>query len=336
MAAAQRVFVTGATGLLGSHVVERLGRAGGRIVALVRRSSPHVAWLRSLDHVDLVEGDLRQPESYAQALQSCTGVIHCAGIVGEAYQDGMFEQVNVVAFKALLDLVRMVPSITRTVYVSTLGVYPLRDHYGSDEETRVAVSGFDAYTNSKIAAERIAHQFAEDEGMALITLRPGFIYGARDRTVLPKLIRFMKSGFFIYVDDKTKLLDNTYVENAAHACVLALTRPALQAGVFNITDDPVVSKEAFIQEIAKHTNLQSHYWTLPNAMGRMLASATANCPDWIASVVPPLSWERYKFLGLNLEFSIAKAKRELGYEPVCGFEEGMARSIAWFRKEGLL
>lgn len=336
MAAVQRVFVTGATGLLGSHVVEQLGRAGGRVAALVRRSSPHREWLRSFDFVDLVEGDLRQPDTYAHALQSCTGVIHCAGSVGETYHDKIFEEVNVVAFKALLERIRMVPSITRTVHVSTLGVYPLRDHYGTDEQTAAAESGFDGYTNSKIAAEKIAHRFVEDEGMALITLRPGFIYGARDRTVLPKLIRFMKSGFFIYVDDKAKLLDNTYVENAAHACMLALTRPALQPGVFNITDDPLVSKETFIQEIAKHTNLPSHFWTLPNRIGRMFASATAHCPDWLAPVVPPLSWERYKFLGLNLEYSIDKAKRELGYEPVCGFEEGMARSIAWFRKEGLL
>ena len=113
-------------------------------------------------------------------------VVHCAAKVGDWGPVDEFRKVNVEGLRALLDATLGKP-LHRFVHVSTLGVYEARHHYGTDETEPLPDKHIDGYTQSKVEAERLALQYHRKQGVPVVILRPGFVYGPRDRTVLPRL-----------------------------------------------------------------------------------------------------------------------------------------------------
>ncbi|MEO1993934.1 MAG: NAD-dependent epimerase/dehydratase family protein, partial [Planctomycetaceae bacterium] len=83
-----------------------------------------------------------------------------------------------------------------------------------------------------------------------IILRPGFVYGPRDRTVLPRLLEKLKSNQFAYLGSSEKLMNNTYVENLCEAVFAALESDELCGQIYNIRDDRLVTKQEFVETIA--------------------------------------------------------------------------------------
>src|SRR6202011_3847077 len=106
-----------------------------------------------------------------------------------------YRAVNVEATRALLEACRSVP-LRRFVYFSSLGVYAARHHYGTDETEPLPDSHMDGYTQTKVEAERLAMQYHREHQVPVVILRPGFIYGPRDRTVLPKLLDNLRQRKF--------------------------------------------------------------------------------------------------------------------------------------------
>ena len=134
--------------------------------------------------------------------------------------------------------------IERFVHVSSLGVYEGRDHYGTDETVPPAANSLDAYTRSKAEAEALAIDYHKKRGLPVAVIRPGFIYGERDRTVLPKLLVNLRRGSFAYFGSGEQALNCIYVKNLVHGLFLAAENPAAIGEVFNLTDGESVSKNA--------------------------------------------------------------------------------------------
>src|SRR4029077_19768295 len=101
--------------------------------------------------------------------------------------------VNVEALRSLLEACKGRP-LKRFVHLSSLGVYAARHHYGTDESEPLPDQHVDGYTQTKVEAERLALQYQRDHGVPVVVLRPGFVYGPRDRTTLPKLIQKLTTG----------------------------------------------------------------------------------------------------------------------------------------------
>src|SRR5207302_1020702 len=195
MVGSKTIFITGATGLVGSHAAEEALRRGHRVRALVRGSSD----TRLLDAwgVEKVPGDLADPEALRRGVVGADWVFNCAAKVGDWGTLEEFRKLNVAAFRHLLDAAADA-RVGRFVHVSSLGVYEARDHHGTDETIPPAAESLDAYTRSKVEAEELAMRQVEKRGLPLVIVRPGFIYGPRDRTVLPKLLHSLRTGRFAY------------------------------------------------------------------------------------------------------------------------------------------
>jgi nucleoside-diphosphate-sugar epimerase len=169
----------------------------------------------------------------------------------------------------------------------------------------------------------------KERGLPLSIVRPGFIYGPRDRTVLPKLLHSLRTGRFAYFGSGEQALNCIYVKNLVHGIFLAAEVPEAVGEVFNLTDGEWVSKRRFIGRVAELAGLRPPRrriplwlaWTLAVVLERR--AKRKNLPD------PPLvNKARYKFLGLNLDYSIDKARRVLGYRPPYTTEEGLVESMA--------
>ncbi len=320
------VLITGATGLVGSHVAEQARARGLRTRVLARRTAD-VTLLKQWD-CEIVEGDLDQPESLAKACAGATVVIHCAAKVGDWGPTEDYRRINVDGTRALMDAAIRAGTLKRWVQISSLGVYEGRDHYGTDEATLPSTTGIDGYTLTKVESELLVCDYIRSKKLPAVVLRPGFIYGPRDRTVLPRLLERLRSGKFAFLGSPDKLMNNTFVENLCEAIWLAIERDDVTGEVFNIRDPRAVTKREFIDTVCDAASLARPKKVVPLPVAKSLAKIMESLWKLLGrQEAPLLNSARIKFLGLNLDYSIDKAIRKLGYQPSNDFRDAMPKSV---------
>jgi len=320
------ILVTGATGLVGRHVVGRALSEGLRVRALVRDRAQAES-LRARG-VEVVEGEMTDRAALTRCAAGVTHVVHCAAKVGDWGPTEEYVAVNVGGLESLIEALTKTGSLQRFVHISSLGVYPARDHYGSDESMPISAAGIDGYTGSKVEAEQLVQDRARSGRLPAVILRPGFIYGPGDRSVLPRLLERLRSGQFRYLGEKTQLMNNTYVENLVDAIFLTLRRDDLVGEVFNITDGRLVTKEEFVGTICDLAGIARPQRVVRIRVAKGIAKVLETVWRWRGKKEAPiLSQARIKFLGLNLDFCIDKAKRELAYNPKTDFQEAIAATM---------
>ncbi len=324
------VLVTGATGFVGSWVAESLIRRGDAVRALARPGAD-TAFLEKLG-VTISRGDLAEPESLKPAVEGVDVVVHAAAKVGDWGPVEGYRKVNVEGLRALFDAVLGKP-LHRFVHISSLGVYEARHHYQTDETEPLPDRHIDGYTQSKVESERLAIQYHRKQHVPVTILRPGFVYGPRDRMVLPRLADRLKERSVIYIARGKYALNTTFVGNLADAVLLAIDNPAAVGEIFNVTDGEFVSKRRFFETVADGLGLKRprNFPSVPVWLARFMANwreakfRRENRPS-----PPRITQAQLKFAGLNLDFSIAKARTKLGYTPRVLFDEGMKHATDWF------
>ncbi len=323
------IFITGATGLVGSHATEQALKRGHRVRALIRGTSD-TRWLDRWG-VETVVGDLEDPDSLRAGVAGADWVFNCAAKVGDWGTLDEFRRLNVEALRLLLDAAADA-NLQRFVHVSSLGVYEARDHFGTDETVPPAATSLDAYTRSKTEAEALVLEYHRQRGLPAAIVRPGFIYGERDRTVLPKLLLNLRRGSFVYFGSGDQALNCIYVKNLVHGIFLAAENPAAIGEVFNLTDGQPVSKKQFVGRVAELAGLKPPARRIPRGVAKVLAAVVEGVAKRRgARNAPIINQARYKFLALNLDYSIEKARRVLGYQPPFAFEQGIEQAMAEHR-----
>jgi 2-alkyl-3-oxoalkanoate reductase len=283
--------------------------------------------------VTTLRGDLCDAEVVTKAVEGADVIVHCAAKVGDRGPVEEYRVVNVEGLRGLLDACKG-NSLQRFVYVSSLGVYEPRHHHGTDENEPASFNHLDGYTMSKAEAEQIAWPYYREHRVPLVVLRPGFVYGPRDKTVLPRLIERLRIGRLHYLGGDQRLLNSIYVGNLVDSVFLAVDNPNAVGQVYNLTDGERVTKERFINGIADAMGFKRPRQVLPRWLAAILAKIVLRQirragPNGQAR----LTAAQYKFMLLNLDFSIEKAKRELGYQPRVSFDKGMRATMAWYTQK---
>jgi nucleoside-diphosphate-sugar epimerase len=323
-------LITGATGFVGGHLAAACAARGMAVRALARAGGD-TKHLDALGAV-VVRGDVADAAAVARALEGSDVVFHCAAKVGDWGPVEEYRAVNVEALRGLLEACRGRP-LRRFVHFSSLGVYAARHHYGTDESEPPPERHLDGYTQTKVESEKLALQYHREHGVPVVVLRPGFIYGPRDRTVLPNLIDNLRRRRVRYLGGGRRALNTIYVGNLVDAALLAAEKPEAVGQVYNLTDGEAVSKRRFIEAVADGAGApRPPVVGVPLWLARLLAAWLEGRARRRGDPTPPrLTQARLKFLGLNLDFSIEKAKRELGYVPRVSFDEGMRETVASYK-----
>jgi nucleoside-diphosphate-sugar epimerase len=330
MIAYQRLLVTGAGGFVGSHVVTAALARGYKLRSFERPTSPGRGYLDSIG-IEVHNGDLTDGDALRRAIQGCDAIVHCAAHVGDWGHPAVYRRVNVDSLKVMADAAADA-GVKTFVLMSSLGVYPARHHYGTDESAAMALDGLDAYTRTKAEAEVVLREVAQSRGLHTIMLRPGFVYGPRDRRVLPRLLETLRAKRFAYIGDGMRELDQIYVGNLVDAVFLALDAPRSLAGeAFNLTDPELVTRREFVGTVARLAGLPEPRLFIPERPAYVLTNILDRAGRLLRLSEPLLlSKARYKFLALNLNYSTAKARNLLGYAPRYHFPQAMAETMAWF------
>jgi nucleoside-diphosphate-sugar epimerase len=328
-------LITGATGLLGSHLAEQLVAGKERVRALVRPTSD-TRFLQTLG-VELVTGDLTDPASLRQAMAGASVVYHAAAKVGDWGTKEEFRRYTIDGTRNVLDAC-VACGVRRLVHISSTSAYghpePSDDPI---DETRPLGTKFwvwDDYTRAKIAAERLVWDAVAKHGLAVTVIRPSWIYGPHDRLSIFRIAGSLRRGRVRIIGTGTNRMNTVYAGNVAAAAILAARQPHAAGQAYNVTNDGVVTQREYFNTYADALDLPRPTKHLPYRV----AYAAATCLEAVFRLLrvrrPPFI-TRYAtwLIGRQTFYSTAKAERELGWRPLVSFPEGVARTVAWYREQ---
>lgn len=313
------IFITGASGFVGGAAARDLV-AKGHSVSAMSRSAGSDAKITALGATP-VRCDLESIS--AGHLAGIDAVIHAAAFV-EAWgpKDAWFKS-NVLGTQAVLDAARGA-GVKRFIHIGTEAAIVHGQHIdGADESTPLAPYSPYPYCATKAQAEmRVREANAPD--FTTITLRPRFIWGPGDTTLLPTVEAMAKSGKWVWIDGGRAVTSTTHIANLVHAIDLALTKG--QGGeAYFILDDKEVSMKDMIGGMAASKGLDLPDKSAPGWLVHMAGSVFEGIWRLFGlSGEPPITRHAAMVMSRNCVLKGDRAKAELGYQPVISREAGLA------------
>lgn len=326
------IFLTGGTGLLGSHVAQRLRDRDVEVVALHRPSSD-ISLLVALG-CRPVEGDVMDsPEALARAMEGCRGVVHAAAYI---YGGPSLEVVRAVNVEGTRNVARAAAraGVENLVHISSVAVYG--DPPGEMDETTpldAPLRKRDYYGRTKREGEQVVRACHGRGGLDVTVLRPPALYGERDRLFVPQLLAMLRWPVVFLLGSGHTKLAAVYAGNAAEAVERALAGRG--AGeVFNVTHDVDVTQRDLLKGLAREGGAGPRFIPIPAPLARW----GARWGDGLGIPIPgspDLPLRRVvRLAAADNPYPARKARDVLGWSPPYSLEEALARTRAWIRKEG--
>ena len=315
-----RVFVTGAEGFIGSHVMDALLKGGHQVTAYVLYNSFNSAgWLdrddvASNSELQIIPGDIRDADSVQAAVGGHDVVIHLASLVAIPYSyqaPRSYLETNAVGTLNVMEAARRA-GVSRIVHTSTSEVYGSAQYVPIDEKHPLV--GQSPYSASKISADQISHSYWASFGLPVVTLRPFNAYGPRQsqRAFIPSVVvQLLNGAQELSLGSLTPTRDLTFVEDTAAGFVAAAMSDKGCGEVFNMGSGFEISMADVVDRIAAIAGVDT----------RITEDSSRVRPE--ASEVERL-WS-----------DSSKMAETFGWEPAHGglegFDRGLEKTYEWFR-----
>ena len=358
--AGRRILVTGGTGFIGSRLAERLALEEHASVRVLVHDWCKAVWVSRAD-VELVQGDVRNPASLAQAMRDCEIVFHCVGVGGPR---DFCMAVNVDGTRNILECA-YAEGVKRVVYLSSIAVHGPALPENADEQDGFRPIGM-AYGDSKIMAEEAVWRFFREQKLPVVVLRPTFVWGPRSPFFTIEPVTKMKFGQWFLVDGGQGTCHAVYIDNLVDAILLAGCKDEAVGQAFFITDGQPCTWAEFFGYYARMLGIDTLPTVSSNSLtvramrvlvqlmdsllaklshtptqqpGRTLVRGTRFGIRLVRRLfdrhVPFDSWDMAKYArrgGLNT----TKAHALLGYKPRISLEEGMRETEIWLRDQEVI
>ncbi len=330
-------LVTGATGLLGSHICEQLISRGESVRALVRATSD-TRFLESLG-VELATGDITDAASLPAAMADVSMVYHAAARVGDWGPWSDFVRVSIDGTANMLAAARSV-GVTRFLHISSISAYGHPDGEGLvlDESAPLGVDlhKWSYYSRAKVEAEKLVWAVDAAGDMPVTVCRPSWLYGPRDRASLPRIIKAITDGKAKLVGKGDNRLNLTYAGNEAEGCILAANCDAAAGEAYNLSSDGQLTQSEYFNKVAEAIGAEPVTRKVPYKVAYHAAFWMEFFGHLFSRKSPPLV-TRYAvwLMGRKCFFSSEKARTQLDWPTTVGYDEGLARSVAWAKDNGL-
>jgi len=309
-----RYLVTGATGLVGSHVVDRLMTRGDAVRALIRRPADADALRRR--GIESRVGDLTESAELPAAVAGMDVVVHCAGVVQVRGEHCDLWTVNAEGTERLL-AASAAAGLRRFVHISTVAVY---DHAGTSLAENAPKRPSGAYGRSKWAAEEALWRHHAEHALPAVALRPCVVYGGRDRHAWPVLLRLARMRVVPLPRGGASLFDLVHVSDLVEAVLAATREPAAAGRAYNITDGEAHSYRDILTALGNLTGRRPVILAVPSLAWRLAVRVVAAA----------------RALDLDLHYPIDAARRDLDYRPRVGLVEGLRRTLSETRTPSAL
>jgi nucleoside-diphosphate-sugar epimerase len=330
-----KLLVTGGTGFIGSHLAEEGRRRGADVVVLGLTDRPeekaNAALLTGLG-AEVISGSITDAELCRRAARGATHIFHLAVAMREGGKsDEFFETINLDGTRHLLQAATT-ERVQRFVYCSTIGIYGHRAPGITSEDSPLSPGNI--YERTKVAAERLVRDFAENCALPAVVLRPADVYGPRDQRLL-KMFKGVSRGRFPLFGAGDGRRHMVYVDDVVSAFFKACERQeALDEGLIVAGPRPCTLRE-LLEEVTAATG--SHRFGVRLPLAPMLGVA-AVVEDFCAALAidPPIYRRRMDFFHSDSAFDISKARKVLDWEPKVDLREGIRRTLEDYRKSGAM
>jgi 2-alkyl-3-oxoalkanoate reductase len=314
-----RILVTGATSLVGRHVVRKLLERGDNVRVLQRHPS-------GLRDVDEIQGDLRSSAAVSAAVSDVDAVVHAAAKVGIVGSWSEYESTNVAGTERLIDAARAA-GVARFIYVSS----PSVAHFGTSLVGAPAgpadpARARGAYSRSKALGENLALA-SNDDRCSVVAIRPHLIWGPGDTQLIGRIIERARTGRMAAIGAGTSLIDTTFVDNAADALVAAVDRaPEIGGRAFVVSNGEPRPVGELLNRIVEAAALPPISVRVPTPVARVGALAVESA--WRAFNLrgePPLTSFLVEHLTTAHWFDQRETREALGWCPSVTLNEGFRR-----------
>lgn len=325
-----KVLITGATGLLGGHLLQALQQRGERIRALVLPVE-HTEKLLA-QGVEVVRGDVTDTRTLTPAVKDIEMIFHLAGMMGVERPLAEYRLVNVTGTGNLY-LAAQQAGVRRFVHTSSHTVYGLG--YGRFLTEKDALRPDpDPYSITKAEGDRLIRRLMLNNGMETVILRPGTFFGPGDRLHFGRIAQRMKDGKGVIIGRGNNALPFCYVTDIVQGFLLAAYHEKAPGNIYNISNDQPLTQQEIFNAVANEVSGKRptrHLPYRPTYYGSIIAEKVAR----ITRTRPMVTRLGVMMFGTDNRHSIEKARRELGYEPKIDLWEGIRLASVWFNAGGM-
>ncbi len=318
-------FVTGGSGFIGGRLIERLVADGWRVRALARSDAS--AGVVADRGAEAVRGELADVAALADGARGCEVAFHCAAHLGDWGEPEDFERGNVQGSANVVEACRRA-GVRRLVHVGTeaaiLAGQPLVD---ADESEPLRPDSPALYSASKARAEALVLA-ADGDGLETVVIRPRFVWGRGDTTLLPRMVEMVQSGRFAWIGGGRHRTSITHVDNVVEGLVLAADDATPGRPYFVTDGDPVVFRD-FITELLATQGVDAPTRSVPPAVARAVAAGGERL--WRLLPLPgepPLTRFVVWVSSLDTVLDDSRARADFGYAPVIDRAQGLAELAA--------
>lgn len=308
-----KVLVTGAGGFVGRALCQALAHEGMTVVPVVRDQPVS-------DQIAL--GDIGPETDWTRALEGCQVVVHLAARVHRLYDsaDGalaLYRQTNVQATEALARAAANA-GVKRFIFVSSVkvnGESTAGVPFTEDDPPRPQ----DPYGMSKWEAEQVLHRVSAETGLEIVILRPPLIYGPGVKANFMRLMQWVDQGLPLPLASVANHRSMLSLENFVNALLLSVSHPAVAGRTYLLSDGEDVSTPQLIRVIAAAFGKKPALWSLPSSLLQLIGFLLGKAN------------EIERLLG-SLQIDSSRFRRETGWIQPVTLEQGIERTVAWYRQ----
>ena len=326
-----RVLVTGGTGFTGKALVKRLIDEGHEVVALDYKEGLKTEELRGWG-AKVCIGSVTDREIVEQCMDGVEVVHHLAAAFRELdVPNTYYRDINVEGTRNVLEAARA-HKVKKFIYCSTCGVHGNIDDPPGGEDAPIQPA--DYYQQTKYEAESIVTEYNQN-GMKTVILRPAAIYGPGDPERFFMIFKRVARGSFPMCGNGKTYYHPLYIDNLVDAFMLAMEDGKGEGGTYLIADEEYVEIKEIVKKTGKALNIDvkiKYYPIIPLIIvGHIFEKV---CKPF--RITPPIFPRRVDWYRQNRAFKIDKAKKDLGYKPKVGLDEGLRRTGQWYRANGYI
>ncbi len=331
-----RVLITGATGFIGTHLVQKLVAEGYQCRCLVRKDS-NLDTLKDIsDQLDLFEGELTQKSSLEGVGKDIDAVVHLAAVghVAAISEESLkiFIDINVYGTKNLIEACLPHQSIKRFIHFSSTAAMGLIKASIVDEETEPHSKT--PYQRSKRDSELAAMSYWENEGFPVVILRPCMVYGPGGKGEFLKICRLVKKGIFPKVGLGMNLTPAVYVTDVVQAAYLSLEN-SIPGNTYLVAFENSFELDRIRETVLIELGIKRFYPYVPKGLA-VFGAGLIELGSKIFKKEPIVTRQNIASTFTDRVFNINKAKRELGYSPGVDIQKGINYTIEWYKGQNLI
>ncbi|WP_199340874.1 NAD-dependent epimerase/dehydratase family protein [Nostoc spongiaeforme] len=319
-----RIFLTGGSGFVGRNLITTLVQRGFEVRSLVKWQN-EIELIKSYGAIPIF-GDINDFQALKSGMEGCNVVFHVAAKVDDWGVLKDFQQVNICGTEQVIAAAKAT-GISRLVYVSTEAVLIGGKPIINTDETRLLPKkplGF--YPLTKAIAEKKVIE-ANSDTLTTVVVRPRFVWGKGDTTLLPRFLKTMREGNFAWISGGHYPTSTCHVKNLCHGLICAAER-GKGGEIYFITDGSPVDFRSFITELARTQGVEPGTRTIPRWFVWFLAWSLENVWNLFKlEDSPPITRTGLSMIAGEVTVDDTKARREIGYQTIISRQEGILEMI---------